>query len=174
MEKMQAMQNFKVIFGEAAEELFTAAGRINVIGEHIDYCGGKVFPAALNLRCCVYAKKREGNTIRMAFRGIDGIVELDTNKLDSYKNLKIGNYQAGVAYFLHAAQAAFGQQSHGLGSVGQGTEDDIRLGQERVQILQGVDLIEMGSCFAAAVDADRIRAKGLELLGDGAAHIACT
>lgn len=100
MEREKALKTFKEIFGEDAEDLFTAAGRINVIGEHVDYCGGKVFPAALNLRCNIYAKKREGNTIRMAFRGIDGIVELDTRKLDSYKHLKIGNYQAGVAYFL--------------------------------------------------------------------------
>lgn len=100
MEKKDAMLQFESIFGEKPEDLFTAAGRINVIGEHIDYCGGKVFPAALNLRCNVYGKKRGGNTIRMAFRGIDGVVEIDTGKLDSYKNLKIGNYQAGVAYFL--------------------------------------------------------------------------
>ncbi|MBE7080633.1 MAG: galactokinase [Clostridiales bacterium] len=94
------MKQFETIFGEPAEDLFTAAGRINVIGEHVDYCGGKVFPAALNLRCNVYGKKRGGNKIRMAFRGIDGIVEIETDKLDSYKNLKIGNYQAGVAYYL--------------------------------------------------------------------------
>ena len=100
MEQMEAMKQFESIFGEPAEDLFTAAGRINVIGEHVDYCGGKVFPAALNLRCNVYGKKRGGNTIRMAFRGIDGIVEIETDKLDSYKNLKIGNYQAGVAYYL--------------------------------------------------------------------------
>ncbi|MBQ7948978.1 MAG: galactokinase [Clostridia bacterium] len=100
MERMEAMQSFEQIFGEKAEDLFTAAGRINVIGEHVDYCGGKVFPAALNLRCNVYAKKRGGNKIRMAFRGIDGIVEIETDKLDSYRNLKIGNYQAGVAYYL--------------------------------------------------------------------------
>ena len=100
MEREKALQAFQEKFNAAAEDLFTAAGRINVIGEHVDYCGGKVFPAALNLRCNVYGRKREGNTIRLAFRGIDGVVELDTGKLDGYKGLKIGNYQAGVAYFL--------------------------------------------------------------------------
>lgn len=100
MERTEAMKAFEETFGHAAEDLFTAAGRINVIGEHVDYCGGKVFPAALNLRCNVYAKKTGGNTVRMAFRGIDGIVTIETDKLESYKGLKIGNYQAGVAYFL--------------------------------------------------------------------------
>ncbi len=94
------MENFKRIFGSEATDLFTAAGRINVIGEHIDYCGGKVFPAALNLRCNVYARKTGGKKVRMAFTGIDGIVELDTDKLNDYRHLPIGNYQAGVAYFL--------------------------------------------------------------------------
>lgn len=100
MEKKTAMEKFEEIFGTAAEDLFTAAGRINVIGEHVDYCGGKVFPAALNLRCNVYARKTGGKTVRMAFRDVDGIVEIDTGALDAYRNLKIGNYQAGVAYFL--------------------------------------------------------------------------
>lgn len=109
MSKTEARQAFKDIFGAEAEDLFTAAGRINVIGEHIDYCGGKVFPAALNLRCNVYGRKTGGKLVRMAFRGIDGVVELDVKKLDSYKGLKIGNYQAGVAYFL---------QEKGVGIVG--------------------------------------------------------
>lgn len=100
MERTEALQCFEQVFGSKAEDLFTAAGRINVIGEHVDYCGGQVFPAALNLRCNVYGRKTGGSTVRMAFRGIDGIVEIQTDKLDSYKGLKIGNYQAGVAYFL--------------------------------------------------------------------------
>ena len=100
MKKTEALQAFLDAFQGQATDLFTAAGRINVIGEHVDYCGGKVFPAALNLRCNVYARKTGGKTIRMAFRGIEGVVEIQTDKLDSYKGLKIGNYQAGVAYVL--------------------------------------------------------------------------
>ena len=100
MKNQESMQAFESVFGTKAEDLFTAAGRINVIGEHVDYCGGKVFPAALNLRCNVYGKKTGANVIRMAFRGIEGIVEIQTDKLGEYKDLKIGNYQAGVAYFL--------------------------------------------------------------------------
>ncbi|MBQ3505369.1 MAG: galactokinase [Clostridia bacterium] len=100
MDRTQAMQAFEQIFGRAPTDLFTAAGRINVIGEHVDYCGGKVFPAALNLRCNIYARKTGGDTVRMAFRGIDGVVELKTDKLNDYRDLEIGNYQAGVAYFL--------------------------------------------------------------------------
>ena len=100
MERMEAMQTFKEFFGAEAEDLFTAAGRINVIGEHVDYCGGKVFPAALNLRCNVYGKKTGAGVIRIALKGIEGIIELDLKNLDSYRDLRLGNYQAGVAYYL--------------------------------------------------------------------------
>ena len=100
MGRVEALQAFENAFGKKAEDLFTAAGRINVIGEHVDYCGGKVFPAALNLRCNIYGKKTGENVVRLAFRGIDDVVELDVNALNDYRHLKIGNYQAGVAYFM--------------------------------------------------------------------------
>ena len=100
MERKDALQNFEEIFEAKAEWLFTAAGRINLIGEHIDYCGGKVFPAALNLRCNIYARKNEREEIRIALRGIDGVITLQMDKLGAYQSLKYGNYQAGVAYLL--------------------------------------------------------------------------
>ena len=65
MERQEALQAFENGFGVAPTHLCSAAGRINVIGEHVDYCGGKVFPAALNLRCSVYARKNGGETIRI-------------------------------------------------------------------------------------------------------------
>lgn len=97
---MEAIKNFERCFGRQPEDLFTAAGRINLIGEHIDYCGGQVFPASLNLRCNVYGKRTDNQVIRLAFKGIEGIVTLAIDKLNEYRDLKIGNYQAGVAYFM--------------------------------------------------------------------------
>jgi len=40
---------FKKIYGGAdGVRLFRSPARINIIGEHIDYNGGKVFPAAID------------------------------------------------------------------------------------------------------------------------------
>ena len=100
MEKTEVNELFEKTFGAKPTHLFTAAGRINVIGEHVDYCGGKVLPAALNLRCNVYARKNGQKKINILLRGIDGVITLEIDKLDSYKELKYGNYQAGVAYYL--------------------------------------------------------------------------
>lgn len=100
MEKKEAEALFTQLFGGQAEDLFTAAGRINVIGEHVDYCGGKVFPAALNLKCSVYGRRNGENVIRVAASDFKEVITLDIGRLDSYKGLKWGNYQAGVAYYL--------------------------------------------------------------------------
>ena len=40
----------KVFYGSPTLEV-SAAGRINLIGEHVDYCGGLVKPASLNRFC---------------------------------------------------------------------------------------------------------------------------
>ena len=41
-------QRFQEIYGGKAEHLYFAPGRVNLIGEHIDYNGGRVFPCALS------------------------------------------------------------------------------------------------------------------------------
>ncbi|MDD6994655.1 MAG: galactokinase [Candidatus Borkfalkiaceae bacterium] len=100
MERKEALELFERLYNRPAEDLFTAAGRINVIGEHVDYCGGKVFPAALNLRCNVYGRKNGENVIRVAASDLKRVVELQIDRIGEYKSLKWGNYQAGVAYYL--------------------------------------------------------------------------
>ncbi|MCX4312492.1 MAG: galactokinase [Clostridia bacterium] len=81
----------------------SAAGRVNIIGEHIDYCGGKVFPAALSLKNTVYIRPNGTNKINIGWTTLDTTVSLDMDKLGEYRNLDYGNYQAGSLYMWQSA-----------------------------------------------------------------------
>lgn len=102
MELNQLKKKFIEIYGgnESDLRVFSAAGRVNLIGEHIDYCGGKVFPAALNLRTVIIARKNGENVIRLAATTVSQKVTLEINALDKYKEIEWGDYQAGVAYVM--------------------------------------------------------------------------
>lgn len=76
---------------------FTSPGRVNLIGEHTDYNGGFVFPAALSMGTIIVARPRNDGKFRMQATDLDINVEGDIKTIDNYKNLEWGNYQFGVA-----------------------------------------------------------------------------
>ena len=57
-------KDFLAIFGQEADQTFFSPGRINLIGEHTDYNGGHVFPAAISLGTYGAARKRDDQVLR--------------------------------------------------------------------------------------------------------------
>lgn len=64
----QLQEQFISRFGGSDEgvRVFLAPGRVNLIGEHTDYNGGYVFPAALTFGTTMLIRKRDDQSIRFA------------------------------------------------------------------------------------------------------------
>lgn len=105
MTRSELIRKFLGYFGgtDRGIRLFTSPGRVNLIGEHTDYNGGFVFPAALTLATTVAARPREDRKIRLIATDLETMVEADMDDLSRYKGLKWGNYQLGVADELQKA-----------------------------------------------------------------------
>lgn len=100
MELTKMKDMFFELYGNDKEEIriFTSPGRVNLIGEHVDYCGGPVLPAALTMKTTIIARKRKDDIIRMRATDLDICVETNISDIDSLKGkLKWGDYQLGVA-----------------------------------------------------------------------------
>ena len=98
MEIRELVSEFENRFGKGGEiRIFQSPGRVNLIGEHTDYNGGFVFPAALTMRTAIAYRRRNDNIIKMMATDLDNVVEADINNLGAYKDLWWGNYQIGIA-----------------------------------------------------------------------------
>ncbi len=60
------IKEFEKRFNNKPQYLFFCPGRINLIGEHIDYNGGKVMPCAITLGTWVAISKNTDKKIRLA------------------------------------------------------------------------------------------------------------
>lgn len=90
---------FVKVYGGSEKDVavFSSPARINIIGEHIDYNGGKVFPAAINRYLYVAIRKRADTKIVYNDARFPGIYEFDANDTFVYdKKNDYANYLNGI------------------------------------------------------------------------------
>ncbi|WP_407652704.1 galactokinase [Amycolatopsis cynarae] len=100
----EAAEAFHSVYGRAPLGVWSAPGRVNLIGEHTDYNDGFVLPFALPHRLAAAAAPREDGTLSVATLGSDGkiqqaepvaIADLAPGVVDGW-----AAYPAGVAWVL--------------------------------------------------------------------------
>lgn len=82
---------------EASVKLYSSPARINIIGEHIDYNGGKVFPASINRYLYIAIRKRSDSKILYNDARFPGSYEFDINQTFVFdKANDYANYLNGI------------------------------------------------------------------------------
>ncbi|CAD5899496.1 galactokinase [Carnobacterium maltaromaticum] len=95
-------KQFTQLFDKQDGDSYFSPGRINLIGEHTDYNGGHVFPAAITLGTYGIASKRKDNRIRLYsanFKDI-GVIEFSMEDLSYSAAHNWANYPKGVLKYL--------------------------------------------------------------------------
>lgn len=87
---------FQKKFNSVAEKVVLSPGRINIIGEHIDYNDGYVLPAAIDKIICFAFEKTNTNTANIYAIDLDESVAIDVNKDAQLSDVVWTNYLRGV------------------------------------------------------------------------------
>ena len=94
--------------GVAADVVRSAPGRVNVIGEHVDYTGGLCLPTALPHRTHVALRRRVDDVVRLVSAQTDETWTAELADVAPGALTGWGVYVAGVAWALREAGFAVG------------------------------------------------------------------
>jgi galactokinase len=100
-----ARAGFAEVFGTAPDGLWSAPGRVNLMGEHTDYNEGFVLPLAIDRRTVAALRVRDDRMLRVASAFAGELVEVDLAALgpESPAQGRLGGWSAyplGVAWAL--------------------------------------------------------------------------
>lgn len=96
---MRVLETFAKAFPDADVEkarLFFAPGRVNLIGEHTDYNGGYVFPAAITIGTYMVIQLRQDGYFHLKSENFKQDVILHKSSLSYKKEDDWGNYPKGI------------------------------------------------------------------------------
>ncbi|MFD2209547.1 galactokinase [Virgibacillus halophilus] len=104
--KKDLVQDFQRVFDTNEGPMrFFAPGRINLIGEHTDYNGGYVFPAAISFGTYALAVKRKDRYFRFYSANFPeiGIITSELEDMDYCKQDDWANYPKGMIKYIREA-----------------------------------------------------------------------
>jgi len=94
-------KKFLEIFGEEPDLVAAAPGRVNLIGEHIDYSDGFVLPFAIKDRTLVAARKRDDSIVRIAsVQRRNKVVTVDISRVKPGLKGEWERYALGVLWSM--------------------------------------------------------------------------
>ena len=100
MDLLELKSKFQSLYGSGDPQVFFSPSRINIIGEHIDYNGGKVLPGAIQIGTYGVVRRRKDQRLLLSSENIDLKVEVDISDLKYESGHGWGNYPKGVLYFM--------------------------------------------------------------------------
>ena len=99
----RVVAQFQQSWGEAPTHIAVAPGRVNVIGEHVDYNGGWVLPAAIERYMVMAVRARPDGKVRLASSIASGFLEFDMDNMSPDGPRDWGRYVRGVLAGLKEA-----------------------------------------------------------------------
>lgn len=100
MTKVELQENFRNRFHKEATNFFFCPGRVNLIGEHIDYNGGKVMPCAISLGTFLEVAKNTDKKLRFQCLNFPETAELHLQSSYARTGKEWFNYPLGAIHQL--------------------------------------------------------------------------
>ncbi len=101
--------------------MFSAPGRVNLIGEHTDYNDGFVMPTAIGLRTTVAMSPRPERKLRIQSHEFSQVFEFDLDDLPQHATGSWCDYVLGVAIMLQ-------RQGHKLSGANLSVQSEVPIG----------------------------------------------
>ncbi len=102
-------QQFSEIFGQPNRNVFFAPGRVNLIGEHIDYNGGLVMPCAITMGTYLLTAPNKAGVFRFRSSNFEETLEIPLQGSYEKTGTEWYNYPLGVIHnFLKQGKGVTG------------------------------------------------------------------
>lgn len=96
----QTSEHFEKLFHNKPQHIFLSPGRINIIGEHVDYNDGYVMPAAINKYICFAISQNDSTQCTLIAKDLNDTYKFDLNDALQPIDKMWANYILGVLHQL--------------------------------------------------------------------------